>query len=208
MVRLASPFLILFVSLVYAVFRYHERFWGSHNLDQVPLFIVNKAVSVAAIGMIGLAVAARTLARGWPGGFGGVARDRRRIGMTGFGLAGLHTLLSLAILTPNYFGKLYKEGGQMHLMGELSILAGAVAVVLLVWQSRLPAAHAGDDRRVLRRLGLWVLLLTGVHVAALGWRGWLEPGAWPGGLPPITLLSCVIAMAGLVLGLWPSRRRR
>ncbi len=52
----------------------------------------------------------------------------------------------------------------------------------------------GDARR--RAL---VLILV-VHCAALRGTEWLEPGSWPGGLPPITLLAAAAGVASLATG--------
>lgn len=207
--RRVSTILILFVGLVYGLLRYHKGLFGESNTEQIPIYIANKAISFAALAMIALAVAARPLSAWLPGLLGWLEQDRRRVGLIGFALAGVHTLLSLAILNPAYFDKLYQPDSRMTLAGELSILTGATAMVILVWQSRLPATHGqgSDNRRVLRRLGLWVLALTAAHAAALGWTGWLQPSGWPAGMPPITLLSFVVAVAGLCLGLIPAKPR-
>lgn len=191
--------------MTYAVLRYHVSFFGVHGSDQLPLFIFNKAVSAASLMMIALAVGARALQRVFGGPFNAIARDRRPIGLAGFGLAGAHTAMSVLMLTPAYYGKLYTPAGKMSFAGELSMLAGVAALVLLVWQARLPKSGLGDPRRALRGLGLGVLALSALHVAAMGWGGWFEVSAWPGGMPPITLWSFVIALVGVGLGLMPGR---
>lgn len=44
------------------------------------------------------------------------------------------------------------------------------------------------------------LALTALHVLALGFPSWTNPAHWPGHLPPISLLSCVVA-----IGVLPAR---
>jgi hypothetical protein len=198
----------LAVSSVYAVLRYHDAFFGVHRADQLPLYIFNKAVSFAALAMIALAVGARLVARLSGGRLGWFKHERRSIGFIGFGFAAVHAGMSLAMLSPSYYGKLYLESGKMNLWGELSMLAGVAGIALLVWQAKLPQANEGDGRRSLRWLGLGVLGLTAAHVGAMGWPGWLEPATWPGGLPPITLWSFVVALVGVTLGVLPVRRGR
>lgn len=192
------------IGLAYAVLRYHDAFFGTHPSDQLPLFIFNKALSVAALFLIALAVAARSLAH-YIGRLKGIKRDRRTIGLVGFVFAAVHSGISLALLTPDYYAKFYRTTGTMNLVGELSMLAGILAMTLLVWQAQLPAAKAEDDRRTLRQLGLGVLVLSAIHVAVMGWPGWFEPATWPGGLPPLTLWSFGIALTGLSLGALPKR---
>ncbi|MFN3168182.1 MAG: hypothetical protein ACE37H_14060 [Phycisphaeraceae bacterium] len=196
----------LALASVYAVLRYHDVFFGVHPADQLPLYILNKAVSWAALVMIALAVGARPIARLSADKLAWLKRDRRAIGMIGFGFAAVHSAMSFALLSPSYYGKLYLESGKMNTWGELSMLTGIVGMALLVWQANLAKANHGEARRTLRRLGWSVLGLTAVHVAAMGWPGWLEPSAWPGGLPPITLWSFVVALTGLVLGVIPVGR--
>ena len=138
--------------------------------------------------------------------FGLIERDRRKIGLAGFALAAIHSVMSLALLSPGYFPKFFNGAGTMTLAGELSTLLGVLALAGLVWMAALPAAGPSDDRRLLRRLGLGVLALTALHVAVMGWAGWFKVADWPAGLPPITLISFVIAVLGLALGLLPRGR--
>jgi len=202
-----APILIFFLSLVYAVLRYHEMAFGNHPTDQLPGFIVNKAFSLAAILLIALAIGARSLSHRWGGVFTLVERDRRSLGLTGFAFAVVHALLSMTLLTPDYFEKLYLPGGKMTFLGELSMLTGVLGLGLMIWQAQIPANADSSARRVLRQLGLWVLVLTGVHVLAIGWGGWFKPETWPGYLPPITLWSFLVVVAGLGLGLLRGKRQ-
>jgi len=49
------------------------------------------------------------------------------------------------------------------------------------------------------------LLLSGLfglaHLFFMGFKGWLNPSAWPGGLPPISLIGFVIFTIGYVINL-------
>lgn len=202
-----TAILTLVLALVYAVLRYHQAFFGVHPSDQLPLFILNKALSFAALGLIVLAVSARPLAHLSGGRLSALKQQRRSIGLVGFGYAAVHSVISLAILTPDYYAKLYHDSGKMNTAGELSILTGTLAIALLTWQARLPKAGDDEPRRLLRSLGLVVLALTALHVAAMGWPGWFKPQAWPGGMPPITMLSFVLALAGLLFGLLSMGRK-
>jgi hypothetical protein len=198
--RAIAVFLILSISSAYAVVRYHQAALGSVGNDQLFGFIANKAIAYAALLCLTLSVGARFLASIVERWLAWLARDRRFLGFVGLGLAGIHALLSTILLDPAYFAKLYRDDGRMNLWGELSTLVGVVALVLLIWQSRLPAEHVANDRRVLRRLGLSGLALIAVHVAAIGWQSWIVPSNWPGYLPPITLISFITALVGLTIG--------
>lgn len=192
----------LALCLAYAVVRYHV--FGPVAWSHLPLYTFNKAVAFAA---------AILLASAYLGGNGGFAR---RAGLAGFGFAALHSLMSLALLSPNSYPKLF-EDGRPNLAGGISILCGCLP--LLVWillaVFSIPAAADGlppDRFGTLRSLGYWALGLTGAHVAAMGWKGWTEPRSWPAGIPPITLLLFVVVVLPLgrkmrLTPFWIRRRR-
>lgn len=194
--------IVLLLCLTYAAVRYIV--FGEVSPDQLGLFVMNKALSLAGLVLIAMAVGARPVAEALPR-FGWLRDERRALGMTGLGLAGVHTVLSLMLLGPGYFGKFYDaKSGLMTAAAEWSMLAGAVALALLVWQARITGGGAASRHR--RRLGTGVLALTLAHVTLMGWPGWWTPGSWPGAMPPITLLSAGVALIGVVLGLAPRRK--
>jgi hypothetical protein len=43
------------------------------------------------------------------------------------------------------------------------------------------------------------LLLVAGHAAFQGVEVWLNPGGWPGGMPPLTLIGCVAAIGAAAL---------
>ncbi len=92
----------------------------------------------------------------------------------------LHVLLSLFLLSPAYYAKLY-VGPHFTWLAELALLSGAAACALML------------DARVRRWVGLdraflLAALLVVAHLVGLGGRAWITPSSWPGHLPPITLL--------------------
>ncbi|MEM1355640.1 MAG: hypothetical protein AAGH88_12240 [Planctomycetota bacterium] len=201
---------VLGVCLAYAVLRYNLL--GPVPPDQIPLYIANKAISVASLVLIAIAFAARRIPA--DGRLVWVRASRRFLGLTGLALALLHTVLSVVLLNPTYFGKFFKDNHQFKASAGLAMLAGAIALTLLMIQSRIKASPGTDlakmsaqsgPRRTLRRLGVGVLILTAGHVAFMGLPGWLTPGEWYGSLPPLTLISLLIALAALGVGMMPRR---
>lgn len=176
--------------------------FGTVPVTQIPVYVANKAISLLALGLIGASLVVGPLARGGRAELSGWLATPRGLGLLSAALALLHVLLSLSILTPAYFAKLHAPaGGGLTLGGELALLTGALAATALVGQTAVSLRPAADaqppalpSRAALRRLGWAVLLLTGLHCGFLGWPGWLTPGAWPGGLPPITLLAVVYVL--------------
>ncbi|MBC8069052.1 MAG: hypothetical protein IAG13_12020 [Deltaproteobacteria bacterium] len=185
---------VFMASLAYAVVRYNV--FGAVDWQQLPVFVTNKAVSVAGLAMLGISRVVVDKAR------------RKQLGLVGAALSGLHVLLSLMVLEPSYLAKLYLPNGAMTGSAELSMLTGAVATVLLGWllyatvQRPLDVQSSGVS--LVRGLGRFVLVLVAAHVAFIGWAGWLDVATWPGRLPPITLLSFAIALGFCLL---PKARR-
>lgn len=196
MTPVATLLALLAATLLYSILRYH--IFGDIPWAQLPLFVLNKAISWTALALLALAY----LRRDKP-----TARD---LGVLGLFLTGAHIAMSLAILNPGYYAKLY-SGARLTALGEASLLAGiaAATVLALPAMATLPGMRAAlGDARWLRwqRAGYWTLALTALHCALLGWTGWFTPANWPGKLPPITLLSFLIALAPLLWKLRPRTR--
>lgn len=184
-VRLAAG--VFAVSLAYAIVRYHV--FADVPWEALPVFVTNKAISVASLVMLGMSRIVVDKTR------------RKRIGLIGAALAGLHVLLSFVVLQPAYLAKLYGPTGTLTGNAELSMLVGAGATILLGWllyATVLQPVEQQTAMSLVRGLGRAVLILVAAHVAFIGWTGWLDLSHWPGRLPPITLLSAAIA-AGFCL---------
>jgi hypothetical protein len=185
--------LFLAVALVYSVVRYHV--FGGVAPEHFPLFILNKAISLAAVFLFAAALMVKQLPAGFggsdPDGSGsGRAEAARRFGQSGFILAALHSLISLIILSPEYYPKFYLETGRLNLVGELSMLLGVLSFGCFSLAALGPLA--GDktkQQKLARTMGLWGFLLVGLHVLVMGWNGWLKPVDWHGALPPISLVA-------------------
>lgn len=189
---LSLPFTLTAGCFVYALVRY-VVFRGD-SPEQIPLYVCNKALALN--GLIFLA-----WSRCHPR-----SEQRRSLGWAALVLLAVHVLLSMMILNPAYFPKFYHSSGRMTWQAELSLLTGALAAVLLGWSCSLSLAeHRPATGRVLRPyLGRCLLAITLLHVGFMGYAGWLVPETWPGGLPPITLLSALVALGALG---WPRRNR-
>jgi DMSO/TMAO reductase YedYZ heme-binding membrane subunit len=183
----ATLLTILALTLTYSILRYNV--FGTVEWSQLPLYVVNKAVSWTGLTLLALAYMRRDKS---------AARD---LGVLGAFLVGGHIVMSLAMLSPAYYAKLF-DGPRLNGWGSGVVLAGLSAAVVLALPAiaTLPGMHAAlGEARWLRwqRAGYWTLALTAIHCALLGWKGWLTPGSWQGGLPPITLLSFLTAVAPL-----------
>ena len=174
--------------LAYAVLRYH--LFKSVPWDHFPLYTTNKVFAVVGLaGLVGSRLAA--------------GRERRqRYGFAGLWCTTVHVLMSLLLMTPNYFGKFYSKSGQFTWQTELSMAAGVLGVGFLLWL--LIATLKTETQKqtsLVPCLARWTLLATALHLVFMGGAGWLNRGDWTAakGLPAITLLAFGLALAGMAL---------
>ena len=117
-------------SLLYAIVRYHLA--GDVEWRHFPLFIFNKATSLAAVVFVSCSYLIGKIIH-W--------HDDDKVlrlvvikfcGLVGFFLAGIHAFLSVSLLTPAYYAKYFDAGGRLNLQGELAISVGVVALFFLM----------------------------------------------------------------------------
>ncbi len=169
---------------VYATLRYNVFKgvpWGDW-----PHFVGNKILAVAALILIVQSIWRLASRR---------VRPIRRLMATAGLLAMVHSLLSLGLLDPVYFEKFYGGRG-FSLTGGLSLLLGSFATALLLRGHGARGTSAPVPASLL--LGSTAALTT-FHLALPATSSWLQPAAWPGGMPPLTLLSFAIGAAGVAL---------
>jgi len=186
---------------LYAYTRY--VYFGPIAESKIPLYISNKAISWSSVVLLSASFAVGPLAAlssrcsSW-------LNYRKALGLTGLWLATLHILVSLPIFNIFYYTGFFNLDGTLKVTSELSMLAGAIAWMLLLLPAlaslpNIAASMSAVAWRRVQRLGLLALLITFIHVAWLGWNGWFLPADWFGGMLPITLLSCsVIALLFLL----------
>ena len=197
----AKWFAVVFGSaLVYAIVRYHLA--GDVEWVHFPLFILNKATSLAAVFFVASSYLIGKVFR-WHD------HDKalrlvviKFCGLMGFFLAGVHALLSLALLSPAYYAKYFLPDGRLNLEGEVAIVVGIIALFLLMAPAittlpMMPKAIGGQRWKRNQRLGYVSLAFVVAHLVALGLRGWLAPADWTAGLPPISLVAVVAALVPL-----------
>ncbi len=192
---------VLATVFAYAALRYVVL--GTVAASQLPLYILDKAVAVAAIVLVAIALAIGPAVR-----LGLAPRRwialRKSIGGQAFLLAAAHALISVALLSPRYHAKLHDASGWLTATGGVVVLAGVIALGTLVGPAVTSVAFvrrsmASPEWRRIQRMSIFALAIALAHVAVLGWRSWLAPETWPGGLPPLTAIAAVIAAASLGL---------
>jgi DMSO/TMAO reductase YedYZ heme-binding membrane subunit len=195
-------FVIFGLSLTYAVIRYH--FAGDVPWRHFPLFILNKATSLAAVFFVACSYLIGKIIR-W--------HDDDTVlrlvvikfcGLMGFFLAVVHAFFSLCLLSPAYYGKYFDDGGRLNLQGETALTVGVVALFFLLSPAvttlpGMPKAIGGWRWKRSQRAGYVALAFVVVHLVVLGIKGWLAPQGWHGGIPPVSLVAVVAALVPLLV---------
>jgi len=193
-------------SIGYAVVRYHIA--GPVPWKDFPFFILNKGISLAAFilltcnfGFGPLSTLGLKVPAGW-------LNARKALGMTGFLLALIHTLMSLMLFSPTVYAKFFDANGTLTLLAGLSMLGGVLAFVVL-WAYNLSfQTHLREDKSFIqfitsRTFLLWAMLLGAAHLVFMGYQSWMTPSAWHGGMPPVSLVAIaffIVGYAANVLG--------
>ena len=200
----AAPLItgVLVLSISYALLRYHLA--GPVPWKDFPFFILNKGFSLAAFVLIACNFGFGPLRNlGVPVPDSWLAA-RKAVGMTGFLLVLIHALMSFLLFKPAVYGNFFAADGTLTLLAGLSMLAGVLAFVVL-WAYNLSfQTFLREDKAFIsfitsRRFLLVAFVLGGAHLLFMGYAGWMKPGDWHGGLPPISLVAfAVFAMAYIV----------
>jgi hypothetical protein len=198
-------FFTIILSIAYAIVRYHLV--GPVDWKDFPFFILNKGISLAALTLlvlnfglgplnnIGLPVPASWLSA------------RKILGMTGFLLVLIHALMSFMLFTPEIYPKLFVADGSLTLFGGLSMLGGVLSFVVLWGYNLSFQTHLRDEKTFIqfitsRQFLLLAMLLSAAHLFFMGFKGWLAPAGWHGGLPPISLVAFALFAIGYVANLF------
>ena len=195
----------LLLSIGYAILRYHIV--GDVPWKDFPFFILNKGISLAAFILLSFNFSVGPLknigikvSEGW-------LNARKALGMTGFLLVLIHALISFMLFKPEIFAKFYEENGTLTLFAGLSMLGGILSFVVL-WAYNLSfQTHMVEDKAFIkfitsRKFLLYAMLLSLVHFFFMGFEGWLNPSAWNGGLPPISLIAFTFFVVAYIINLF------
>jgi len=199
--RIKWLILVLLFFLVYATMRYIV--FKGVDPNHFPLYIMNKVFSISGLFFLAISYAFGKVR--WMR-FSEDAKQNQFIkftGLAGFSLSALHVFNSLIILSPEYFPKFYDEN-MMNLNGELTMLMGVFslycftipAITTIPFMQEAVGIKKWQQGQRMGYLGLVAALL---HTTIMGFSGWIDVSSWPGYMPPITLLSAIIAIIPLYL---------
>jgi DMSO/TMAO reductase YedYZ heme-binding membrane subunit len=194
----------LMASLAYAILRYH--IFGPIPWKDFPFFILNKGFSLGAFILLTLNFGLGPLrnlgvkvSEGW-------LSSRKALGMTGFLLVLIHALMSFLLFNPAVYAAFFESDGTLTLMGGVSMLGGVISFVVL-WAYNLSfQTFLREDQAFIRfitsrRFLLTAMLFAAIHLFFMGFKGWMNPTGWHGGLPPISLVGFAFFSLGYVINL-------
>lgn len=173
------------LAMIYTTVRYVV--FAPQNLGNLPVFVLNKGVSMAAALCFAMAFWSQWhRLRGGGGGPEPAAWFRAGI----FGVVA-HVPMSLAILTPAYFKEFF-DGARLSFNGEAVFLFGALAAggIYLLGRTNWTPGHRWW-------LSLGTLAVLFAHVLSMGLARGLNINRSHAYLPPMWLLSLI----GIGLGI-------
>lgn len=197
-----ASIIILIIIFSYAIVRYHIV--RTTPWENFPLYISNKAISLASLVFISISYMLGSFARFIPKIFVQTLPSRKFFGLLGFGLGAMHALISAIIISPAYYARFFAQSGKLTLNGEMILAFGVLAffTFLIVAITSLPSVAEKLDNKewlAMQRLGYLGLVFLLLHVFILGRSGWFRPDAWQAGMMPISLLAAIVVTFTLVL---------
>ena len=193
------------LSMGYAIVRYHVL--GEVPWKDLPFFILNKGISMSAFILLAFNFTfgpLKNLGAPIPDSW---LRSRRIIGIVGFIQVFVHVLMSFMLFNPAVYAKYFEQNGTMTLITGLSMLGGVLAFIFLwIYNVSFNAAFRKDKDLISfitsRKVLLTAMLFSGAHLVFMGYNGWLNPGGWLGGLPPISLVAFTFFFVGYIINLF------
>ena len=203
--------LILVLTMTYAVLRYNIL--GTVPLKDIPLFILNKAVSLSSLILLTASFSIgplKNLGIKLPLHF---INSRHVYGMIGFILTLIHVFISLILLSPVMYSKFFLENGSLSFSAGLSMLGGVLSIAILWFYNWRSQHHLKESRlfnqfTTSRKLILTTLFFVAIHLFFMGYKNWITPATWQGGLPPISLISFIIFSIGFIINLFGRKSNR
>ena len=198
---------------VYAFIRYNVI--RDVPFEHIPLFITNKVLAISGTILIGLSFLLGPFTRFWPQTFERTLYLRKPLGVFGFGIAALHSVISLALLSPAYYPKFFLESGKLNLTGEASLLFGILALFIfsVVALTSIPAIASQmkpEQWKSIQRLGYLAYIFVLLHVVVMGFQGWLSSNSYLYGFISISLISALfiitVLLFRLIVIIYPTKK--
>ncbi len=184
---------VFLFSLAYGIFRYHV--FEGVPLKDFALFVFNKVVSLAGFILLAINFAlgpARKIGVDVPDDW---LDSRKEIGTVAFVMILAHVFFAVLLFGSGaYYGKFFATDGSLSMVGSWSMLLGVLAFIWLwLYNISFKTRQEGDAAFLALITSFGSLRLAGLlaagHLLIMGFKGWLTPGQWAGGMPPITMVA-------------------
>lgn len=173
---------IFLFTLIYSIIRYN--IFNDVPWSQFPLFISNKAISFSALIYLSIFIVLKK------NGYALLSIKFRKFAKN---LVFIHLTISVILFSQIYYPK-YFDGERINFLGQISLFSGIVSLGFFNSINRFKNRF-GNSVEILNKFGSELLLIfISIHLIASGFEGWITPQQWPGYLPPITLLSFLVAV--------------
>ena len=191
---------VFLFSLVYAILRYHV-FEGVGSKD-FPLYVLNKVLALSGFILLTINFAlgpAKRLGADVPDAW---LSARKEIGIASFLLIFSHLVCAVLLFgSGGYYAKFFVPENGLSAIGSWSMLLGVLSFVWLwLYNISFKTRQEGDEAfiKLVTSHGSITIasLLAAGHVTVMGFKGWLSPENWAGGMPPITM----VAIAAFIIG--------
>lgn len=204
--KLKTIRIILFIFLItlgYAVLRYNV--FKGVPWNELPGYVTNKAIAWTSLISVCLSYLPGLLHKLGVNWAAGMLPLRKYLGTYGFALAAVHIVLTLSMLTaetyPSLFtGNTINEKGEYVILFGLSCLMGFTMPAIVSIKAVRESMTEKKWKRI-QQLGYIALAANAAHVFAMGFGVWFAPSAWPGYMPPITMISASFSIAVIFLKL-------
>lgn len=173
--------IVLSSGLLYALVRYNIG--KEVPLEHIPTYIFNKTLALASFILFGMSYL-----------FGSEGKlNRKNVSLAAYGLAIVHLLLTILILSPERYPKFYSDG-ILNLSGEITLFAGVMAIAIFTMPflssvKEIGKSLFGQEYYKTFKLANWAYAFSILHVVAMGIEGWLKTSDWPLYMPPISLIA-------------------
>lgn len=168
--------LIFLFTTIYSILKYNIL--DDVPFSEIPTFILNKSVAFALI-IIMLAICYCKV-------------TKRKAEFETFlktlnPLVIIHVLLSVSLLSQEYYPKLFYEH-KLTLLGNLSVMFGVLTVAYIFYSKQKPK-------------NMVIYLLVSFHLFFIGINGWFDISKWNNLMPPITLICFLIIVLMIMMNL-------
>lgn len=192
-------------SMGYAILRYHIA--GTTPWKDLPFFIFNKAISMSSLILLTINFLLGPLKNIGANLSNDLMRSRRLVGIVAFLQVFVHVIMSFMVFNPRVFARFFEEDGTINLITGISMVTGVFAFVLLWMYNVSFNSNFRKDKDLLRWINsrnviITGMVLAGAHLVFMGYKGWMTPGKWYWGLPPISLVSFAVFAVGFIINLF------